>query len=127
MGGPGSGSCSSSGEEDGDADWKAAIDSVSASPPPLHSSGFAAAQRFSRIHGWHKQHKSFCDIIENTLVMVEDLIHISDNEKTNEGGIRLFKHASSRIVFDHMDKIQQPRKRPRILPGNEIDEKSKKV
>ena len=44
------------------------------------------------------------DIIENTLVMVEDLIHISDNEKTNEGGIRLLKHAPPGIVFDHMGK-----------------------
>lgn len=142
MGGSGSGSCSSSGEEDGDADWKAAIDSVSAvATTTATSNGFAAASKDSAVstdgtnsnqksqnlkHYQIKAQKLLDDIIENTLVMVEDLIHISDNEKTNEGGIRLFKHAPPGIVFDHMDKIQQPRKRPRILPGNEIDEKSKK-
>lgn len=44
------------------------------------------------------------EIIENTIVMVDDPIHLSDNEETNESGIRLFKHAPPGIVFDHMGK-----------------------
>lgn len=44
------------------------------------------------------------DIIEKTLVMVEDSVHVSDKEKTNESGIRLFKHAPPGIVFDYMGK-----------------------
>ncbi|KAK7853565.1 hypothetical protein CFP56_035533 [Quercus suber] len=100
MGGRSSESEGSSGEEDGDADWKAKINSAQ---------------------------KILDDILEKTLVTVRDPVDVPENDpETDEGGIRLFKHAPPGIVFDHIDELQQPRKRPRILPGKEIDEKSKK-
>uniref|UniRef100_A0A7N0UIA7 Uncharacterized protein n=1 Tax=Kalanchoe fedtschenkoi TaxID=63787 RepID=A0A7N0UIA7_KALFE len=45
---------------------------------------------------------------------------------TNGGGIRLFKHAPPGVIFDHTDELQGPKKRPNLIPGEEIDEKSKK-
>lgn len=53
-------------------------------------------------------------------------IHVLDNDSvTNEGGARLFKGAPLGILFDQ-NELQGPKKRPRIVPGEEIDEKSKK-
>ncbi|KAE7999725.1 hypothetical protein FH972_004130 [Carpinus fangiana] len=67
------------------------------------------------------------DMLEKTLVMVRDPIDVPNNDpEINEGGIHLFKNAPPGIVFDHIDELQPPRKRPRILPGKEIDQKSKK-
>ncbi|PON66768.1 hypothetical protein PanWU01x14_108050 [Parasponia andersonii] len=69
------------------------------------------------------------EILEKSLVMVKDHpIHeaVGDSTASNEGVIRLFKHSAPGIVVDPIDEPQQPRKRPKILPGKEIDEKSKK-
>jgi hypothetical protein len=45
------------------------------------------------------------DILEKTLEIVRDPIDVPDNDpKTDEGGIRLFKHAPIGIVFDHVGK-----------------------
>ncbi|KAK9284878.1 hypothetical protein L1049_024058 [Liquidambar formosana] len=151
MGGSGGGpssSYSSSGEEDGDADWKAAIDSVATTSISINSSsltngGFTTISNHStpnfeenqRIkqkpqtlkHYQIKAQKILDDILEKTLVMVRDPLNDVDNDtKINESGVRLFKHAPPGIVFDHIDELQGPRKRPRIVPGKEFDEKSKK-
>ncbi|XP_057978736.1 uncharacterized protein LOC131165084 [Malania oleifera] len=154
MGGGGrgrSGSCSSSssGEEDGDADWKAAIDSVAATTFGCSlANGFTAPSNDSRLdhsnpstkedrenklnHPKPKPHqnkaqKLLDDILEKTIEIVRHPIHGSDDDPAvNEGGIKLFKHSPLGIVFDHMDELQGPKKRPRLLPGEKIDEKSKK-
>ncbi|KAF8377646.1 hypothetical protein HHK36_031029 [Tetracentron sinense] len=143
----GSSSSSSSGEEDGDANWRAAIDSVANTDAISAANGFTAMSNDSEKHVGHsnpkfeedlekkqksqvlklyqiKAQKLLDNILEKSLVMVKDPIHVLDDN--NEGGIRLFKHAPPGIVFDHSDQLQQPRKRPRILPGGEIDEKSNK-
>ncbi|KAH7520299.1 hypothetical protein FEM48_Zijuj08G0129400 [Ziziphus jujuba var. spinosa] len=160
MGG-GSSECSSSGEEDGDAEWKSAIDSIaaattfvssSAAKPPVSSAdgddsdekpktkrlkhyqlkiaeldrGYNSRNLLG-ILSLDKAQKILDDILERTLVIVKEHIRIPETDPMNEeGGIRLFKNAPPGIVFDHVNELQQPRKRPRLLPGKELDEKSKK-
>ncbi|KAL5556792.1 hypothetical protein UlMin_039028 [Ulmus minor] len=135
---------SSSGEEDGDAEWKAAIDSVATTTSSYVSrNGFSGAKEASSgdvdedgvrhykpKHYQIKMQKLLDEMLENTLEMVKDHpVHDPEPDTDPmkiEGGIRLFKHAPPGIVFDHTDELQTPRKRPKILPGKEIDEKSKK-
>ncbi|EXB94045.1 hypothetical protein L484_009389 [Morus notabilis] len=154
----------SSGEEDGDAEWRKAIDSVAATTSSCVVSfpnGASSAGKQSSIpaddgddcreqkpkHYQIKDKKKLLlqaqkildGILEKTLVMVKDYpIDAPDTDplsnggeedtepKSNGGGIRLFKHSTPGIVLDHIDEPQQPRKKPKILPGKEIDEKSKK-
>ncbi|GMN34345.1 hypothetical protein TIFTF001_004632 [Ficus carica] len=159
---------SSSGEEDGDVEWRKAIDSVAATTSSYVSSAISSAANHSstpavdgddgRSHKpkhyqikvslvpncvWYlypvnMAQKILDEILEKTLVMVkEDPIYAPDIDAlsdggegsepmSNGGGIRLFKNSTPGIVLDHIDEPQQPRKRPKILPGKEIDEKSKK-
>ncbi|KAA8522594.1 hypothetical protein F0562_013045 [Nyssa sinensis] len=132
-----SSSSSSSGEEDGDADWRAAIDSVAATISngsttksigyPTKDDQVTNRKPQKLKHYQIKAQKLLDDILEKTIEMVRDPVNAPDNNlMISEGGIRLFKHAPPGIVFDHIDELQQPRKRPRIIPGEEIDEKSKK-
>jgi len=148
-------SSSSSGEEDGDADWKAAIDSVAVTTTingrtsndrVASTSNGSSTKSLGRAtqqdedgevdnrnpqnlkHYQIKAQKLLDGILEKTIEIVgEDPIHILDDDSTiSGGGVRLFKHAPPGIVFDHIDELQRPTKKPRILPGKEIDEKSKK-
>ncbi|KAE9449616.1 hypothetical protein C3L33_18491, partial [Rhododendron williamsianum] len=135
-------SSSSSGEEDGDADWRAAIDSVATATgrdrAASTSNGSATkSTKHDEVdnrkpqnikHYQIKAQKLLDGILEETIEIVgADRIHILDEDSMNsEGGVRLFKHAPPGIVFDHIDELQRPTKKPRILPGKEIDEKSKK-
>ncbi|KAM7250812.1 hypothetical protein ACFE04_022695 [Oxalis oulophora] len=75
-----------------------------------------------------KAQKLLDGIIEKTLEIVKDPVNVSDNHvsEDNQVGIRLFKNAPVGIVFDHVDEIQGPKKKPKIVPGQEFDEKSKK-
>ncbi|KAL7229218.1 hypothetical protein ACSBR2_007841 [Camellia fascicularis] len=141
MGG-GGGSNSSSSEDDGDADWRAAIDSVAATT----TDGLASASNGSTTkstghdednevtnhkpqklkHYQIKAQKILDDILEKTLEIVQERIHVLDNDAMiNDNGVRLFKHAPPGIVFDHIGELQRPTKKPRILPGRKIDENSK--
>ncbi|XP_028772814.1 uncharacterized protein LOC114731336 [Neltuma alba] len=149
MGEPGNGYDSSSGEEDGDARWRAAIESVAGTTSYISSfmnGSSSASKEKSRAkpsdddddgqrkpktqqmkHYQVKAQRLLDDIIENTLEIVKEPMPILDEDpKIQEGGVRLFKHAQPGIVFDHVDEPEPPRKRPRILPGEDIDEKSKK-
>ncbi|KAF5752830.1 hypothetical protein HS088_TW01G00748 [Tripterygium wilfordii] len=130
---------SSSGEEDGDAEWKAAIESIAATTT-FGSSNTTTTKRETveadrehpsdvrkLKHYQLKAQKMLDDILEKTLEVANDPIHVPDSETMmNDGGVRLFKHSSPGIVFDHIDEFQRPTKRPRILPGLVIEEKSKK-
>ncbi|VVA23399.1 PREDICTED: GLYMA_05G105500 [Prunus dulcis] len=141
-------SSSSSSEEDGDSEWKAAINSAAAGASSVMSSfmnGFSANENGGGGGGGEynqsktqqlpkhyqiKAQKLLDEIIGKSLEIVNDpLIHLPDDEAVvdeDEGCIRLFKNAPPGIVFDHVDE-QPLRKRPRILPGREINEKSKKT
>lgn len=139
-------SSSSSSEEDVDSEWKAAINSAAAGASSVMSSfmnGFSANENGGGGGGDYNQSKTqqlpkhyqikaqkiLDEIIGKSLEIVNDpLIHLPDDEAVvdeDEGCIRLFKNAPPGIVFDHVDE-QPLRKRPRILPGREINEKSKK-
>ncbi|ONI02772.1 hypothetical protein PRUPE_6G221000 [Prunus persica] len=142
-------SSSSSSEGDGDSEWKAAINSAAAGASSVMSSfmnGFSAnengggggggggdynqskTQQLPK-HYQIKAQKLLDEIIGKSLEIVNDpLFHLPDDEAVvdeDEGCIRLFKNAPPGIVFDHVDE-KPLRKRPRILPGREINEKSKK-
>ncbi|KAG6792262.1 hypothetical protein POTOM_001406 [Populus tomentosa] len=146
MGGP----ASSSSEEEEDANWKAAIESIAATTTfankVLSSTSNGSTSRSAptteayaentqdsrklkhyQIKATLSGQKCLDIILERNLEMVRDPIPVSDNDlDANDVGVRLFKHSPAGIVFDHLDEIQGPRKRPRILPGHGIDEKSKK-
>ncbi|KAG5229008.1 Chaperone protein [Salix suchowensis] len=146
MGGPASSSSSSSSSEEEDANWKAAIESIAAtttfvnkvlssssngstslSAPTTEAYGENTQNSQKLKHYQIKAQKCLDIILERTLEMVRDPIPVSDNDRdANDVGVRLFKRSPAGIVFDHLDEIQGPRKRPRILPGHGIDEKSKK-
>ncbi|KAL2322836.1 hypothetical protein Fmac_027215 [Flemingia macrophylla] len=135
---PTNGYCSSSGEEDGDASWRAAIDSIAQSTtyvssttkrthPNNHDDDDHKPKTQQIKHYQFKAQKLLSEILENTLQIVRKPVPVVDEDpKINECGIRLFKHAPPGIVFDPVDEPQPPRKRPRILPGEDIGEKSKK-
>ncbi|XP_020235018.1 uncharacterized protein LOC109814905 [Cajanus cajan] len=136
---PTNGYCSSSGEEDGDASWRAAIDSIAQTTTYVSSSITKRTHpndhhdhdnnlKTQRIkHYQLKAQKLLNEILENTIEIVRKPVPVVDEDpKIEECGIRLFKNAQPGIVFDHVDEPQPPRKRPRILPGGDIEEKSKK-
>ncbi|GAB2279577.1 hypothetical protein Dimus_014220 [Dionaea muscipula] len=150
---------SSSGEEDGNDAWKAAISSVAdgllggsssfftgslgatslkkptlktSSPDSDHDDDYNKPQHHQALkHYQIKAQKALDDILEKTLVMVK-VVNPTDDEDDDRGsgfsedGIRLFKDAPVGIAIDRLDELQGPRKKPRILPGEEINEKSKK-
>lgn len=142
-------SSSSSSEEDGDADWRAAIDSVAATTTfgkttaKVHSSATATngesithpfqedeidtIQPRKLKHYQIKGLKTLEDILDKTLDIVRDIDDASqeDTPSMNGGGVRLFRRAPPGIVFDHTDELQKPRKKPRIRPGKEFEENSK--
>ncbi|KAJ1376342.1 hypothetical protein SESBI_50037 [Sesbania bispinosa] len=142
---PRNGYCSSSGEEDGDAAWRAAIASVAETTTYASSStknGLSRTKhsdpndddrghnpKTQQIKNYQlKAQKLLNDILKNTIEIVKEPVPVLDEDPkiNDDSGIRLFKHAQPGIVFDHVDELQPPRKRPRILPGEDIDEKSKK-
>ncbi|XAR51366.1 hypothetical protein NMG60_11005974 [Bertholletia excelsa] len=147
------GNSSSSGEEDGDADWKAAIDSVAATTTFSRTTNIdlASTSKASKAspvdhamkhdddsegsnhklqnlkHYQIKAQSLLDDILEKSMEIVRDPINtLEDNPIITEGGVRLFKHAPPGILFDYTDELQRPTKKPRILPGKEIDENSEK-
>ncbi|TKY55613.1 hypothetical protein E2542_SST20031 [Spatholobus suberectus] len=141
---PNNGYCSSSGEEDGDAAWREAIDSIAEtttyvssftnapsttkhSDPNYYDDDDRKPKTQQLKHYQLKAQKLLNEMLENTIEIVRKPVPVVDEDpEINECGIRLFKHSQPGIVFDHVDEPQPPRKRPRILPGGDIDEKSKK-
>ncbi|GLU20130.1 hypothetical protein SLE2022_363430 [Rubroshorea leprosula] len=155
MGGRTTSSGSSSGEEEGDAEWKAAIASIAATTPFAtngfnnSSSGGSATKTSSKPFSHsstgaqddgEQQHqpqklksyqikaqKILNGMLEKTLEFVRDTDKFPESDpKEKENGVRLFKNSPHGIVFDHVGDQQLPRKRPKILPERGIDEKPKK-
>lgn len=136
MGGGGGSACSSSGEEDGDAEWKKAINSVatSASNGPtipksnsnsteINDTSSKSVPKLYQI----KLQKLLDDYEDKRLEFVREPIPPDNSPEPKESGIRLFKKAPrGKIILDPADHSYLPLKRPRIVPGDEIDEKSKK-
>ncbi|KAG9144665.1 hypothetical protein Leryth_024121 [Lithospermum erythrorhizon] len=138
MGGDTTSSSSSSGEEDGDCKWKEAINSVATTTTYTGSNANGTAPTCSdnnddkhkpkKLTHYQIQAQKLLDgIVESSIEIVRTDEHVSHEDlNMDEGGIRLFKRAPPGIKFDHVDELQGPTKKPRILRGPEIDEKSKK-
>jgi len=62
---------------------------------------------------------------KNIEIVKAPCLNLTDPTET-EGVIKLFKKAPPGIKMDSMDKLHVQLKRPRIVPGEEVDEKSKK-
>ncbi|KAJ8485427.1 hypothetical protein OPV22_017912 [Ensete ventricosum] len=150
------GSSSSSGEEDGDATWKAAINSVATvgfglsasngrpkSDPAavdsfedddnggddaaaqLHQQGRSKAPKLKLYQ--IKAQKILDDLLDRSLVMVRNPIpSIDECPQSDEAAIRLFSSSPAGIILDPVGEHPLPCTKPRIVPGEEINEKSKK-
>ncbi|XP_076947059.1 uncharacterized protein LOC143618883 [Bidens hawaiensis] len=128
----GGGDCSSSsGEEDGDAEWRAAINSVtttstsSAGSPSRLNKADTKTIKLYQI----KAQKLLDDILEKSIQIVrQEAAKVEENHSiSNGGGVRLFRDAPPGILFDQVDELQGPLKRPKLVPNvEEVDEKSKK-
>ncbi|XP_057784455.1 uncharacterized protein LOC131001850 isoform X2 [Salvia miltiorrhiza] len=124
-------SCSSSGEEDGDADWMAAINSVTS--PATHTSNGATHRDQHEKHKpqnlKHYQIKAgrlLEDILDKTIEMVsEEALIVEEDPAAEDAGVRLFRNAPHGIVFDQRE-LHGPTKKPKIVPREELHEKSKK-
>ncbi|CAN6290317.1 unnamed protein product [Urochloa humidicola] len=155
MGGGGGGSPAGSGsgsssEDDGDAAWKAAIDSIAAVGFGVPSSngvakaasggGGGEADSDAELEQPHEEkpqapklklyqikvRNMLDDMLEKNIEIVKaPCTNLTDPTET-EGGIKLFKKAPPGIKMDSMDKLHVQLKRPKIVPGEEVDEKSKK-
>ncbi|XP_062216462.1 uncharacterized protein LOC133916689 [Phragmites australis] len=148
MGGGGGGGGSSS-DDDGDAAWKAAIDSIASVGFGVPSSNGAAKAASGcsgeASHGVEleqpregkrqtpglklyqiKVRNMLDDMLEKNLEVVKATCSNLTDPTETEGGIKLFKKAPPGIKMDSMDKLHVQLRRPRILPGQEVDEKSKK-
>ncbi|KAL3646425.1 hypothetical protein CASFOL_011605 [Castilleja foliolosa] len=126
---------SSSSESDGDAEWRAAIDSVTSAATIIKQESGGRVTR-EEENGKHepqnikhyqiKAQRTLYDILDKTIEVVTDMAHTVEKDPAdNDAGVRLFKRAPVGIVFDHVDELQGPNKKPKLLPGEELDEKSK--
>ncbi|KAI3503015.1 hypothetical protein L1887_31449 [Cichorium endivia] len=133
---------SSSGEEDGDAEWRAAINSVASTTPSnryaaVNGTTTTSAPSPTRENQANtksiklyqlKAQKLLDDILEKTIEVVRHQpTEVAENHSNvNGGGVRLFRDAPLGILFDQIDEVQGPLKPPRIIPNVEVDEKSRK-
>ncbi|XP_042509496.1 uncharacterized protein LOC122085124 isoform X2 [Macadamia integrifolia] len=148
-----SSSSGGSSSEDGDAEWRAAIDSAATMGFGISTSKGLNAEHHSKVliddtapscpkteEDMHdkckpqtlklyqiKAQKLLEDFLDKSLVLVRKPISIlEDDHLFDEGGVQLFRQAPPGIVFDPVDEVSRPRKRPKLCPGELIDEKSEK-
>ncbi|XP_065874410.1 uncharacterized protein [Euphorbia lathyris] len=128
---------SSSDEED--ANWKAKIESIASTTTfgskVVGSISHSTSNRYAEEQNQNSQkpkhyqlkaQKLLDNMLKKTIKIVSKPIHEPNNHPVDEGGVRLFKNSPARIIFDHRDEIQGPKKRPRLVPGYSTDENSKK-
>ncbi|KAJ3702864.1 hypothetical protein LUZ61_006569 [Rhynchospora tenuis] len=130
---------SSSSDEDGDAEWRAAIDSIASVGFGLPQSNGASKRESRDAHSDEetsqksslklyqiKAQKLLDEYLEKNLEVVRmPDPHVKEDSSWGGGVIRLFSKAPRGMTLKEDIKIVQ-NKRPRILPGEETDEKSKK-
>ncbi|KAI3992152.1 hypothetical protein MKX01_015043, partial [Papaver californicum] len=102
------GYCSSSGEEDGDAGWRAAISSIATDFNNQSAATNGPVPKTSNRTSNSEEQPKPKHYVVKVQKLLEDM------------------RAPLGIVFDPIDESKLPRKRPKILPGYEVDEKSKK-
>ncbi|CAN6448142.1 unnamed protein product [Victoria cruziana] len=139
---------SSSGEEDGDEDWRSAINSVAVDASAPSFAVVTSQKTRKKNHGKgddihfdsdeeegakqrppnpHKQKvlKMLDDFLDRNLVFERNSIpEMKNTPEKDESGIRLFHRAPPGLTFK-TDIALAPRKRAKILPYEEIDERSK--
>ncbi|KMZ72072.1 hypothetical protein ZOSMA_16G00360 [Zostera marina] len=139
------GDCSSSGEdEDGGTEWKKRIQSAASAgdyivSAPQRSSLDKSSQIISGLGQdadnnnaglklyQIKARKFLDEMLEKSLVFVQILDdHLDEISQTTDLGVRLFHKAPLGIIFDPIDINPRPKKRPQLIPREEINEKSKK-
>lgn len=136
MGGGGQTSNSSSGEEDGDAEWRAAINSATSTATVFKhaSNGGATHENEDEKHKPQKlkhyqikAQKLLVDMLDETIEFVTERAPVlAEDLAAEDTGVRLFRKAPPGIVFDKREELDGPKKRPKIVPAEELHEKSKK-
>ncbi|KAF8088897.1 hypothetical protein N665_0527s0017 [Sinapis alba] len=125
----------SSSSEDEDPKWKAAINSIvtttayaasatKLAAPQQNEDGDFRAKPKKLTHAQIKVKKLLNEMVENTLDFVKDPVTLPEPE--NDCGVRLFKRCSTGIVFDHVDELQGPKKKPNLHPFRGLVEGSSK-
>ncbi|KAL0729979.1 hypothetical protein Bca4012_026072 [Brassica carinata] len=67
-------------------------------------------------------------MVENTLDFVKDPVNVpEDEEPENDCGVRLFKRCSTGIIFDHIDELRGPKKKPNLRPLRGVEGSSKEI
>ncbi|ESQ45545.1 hypothetical protein EUTSA_v10010709mg [Eutrema salsugineum] len=129
-----SGGDSSSEEED--PKWKAAINSIatttvygaSATKPAAtqsHEDGDFRQKPKKLTHAQIKVKKLLNEMVENSLDFVKDPINVPEDKPESDCGVRLFKRCSTGIIFDHVDELQGPKKKPNLRPDRAAQGNSK--
>ncbi|KAE8670832.1 protein SHORT-ROOT-like [Hibiscus syriacus] len=90
------------------------------------SPGISAENYVGRLaHGRHARPNPIRFLLDPNIGPIGPDCNVPDDDSLgNNIGVRLFKNSAPGIVFDHVDEIQGPRKKPKILPGRGIDENS---
>ncbi|CAH2052832.1 unnamed protein product, partial [Thlaspi arvense] len=70
--------------------------------------------------------KLLIEMVENTLDFVKDPVNVLEDDKPeNDCGVRLFKRCSTGIIFDHVDELEGPKKKPNLRPNRGVEGSSK--
>ncbi|EOA24909.1 hypothetical protein CARUB_v10018200mg [Capsella rubella] len=65
-------------------------------------------------------------MVEKSLDFVKDPIDVpEDKPEEDDCGVRLFKRCATGIIFDHVDEIKGPKKRPNLRPESGVEGNSK--
>ncbi|XP_010426518.1 PREDICTED: uncharacterized protein LOC104711517 [Camelina sativa] len=129
-----SGGDSSSEEED--PKWKAAINSIATTTVYGASAAKPAATQTREngdfrlkpkklTHGQIKVKNLLNEMVEKTLDFVEDPVNVPEDKQENDCGVRLFKRCATGIIFDHVDEIKGPKKKPNLRPDRGLEGNSK--
>uniref|UniRef100_A0A1J3FKS2 Uncharacterized protein n=1 Tax=Noccaea caerulescens TaxID=107243 RepID=A0A1J3FKS2_NOCCA len=129
-----------SSSEDEDPEWKAAINSIatttvygaSATKPattPSYEDGDFRPKPKKLTHAQIKVKKLLNEMVENTLDFVKDPVNVPEDkpEEETDCGVRLFKRCSTGIIFDHVDELQGPTKKPKLRPDRGVEGNSKEL
>ncbi|KAL1195023.1 hypothetical protein V5N11_031115 [Cardamine amara subsp. amara] len=126
-----------SSSEDEDPKWKAAINSIvtttvygaSATKPVASKSyedGDFRIKPKKLTHAQMKVKNLLNEMVEKSLDFVKDPpVNVPEDKPENDCGVRLFKRCSTGIIFDHVDELKGPRKKPNLRPDRGVEGNSK--